>query len=73
MSPSPKPERFNLELSPKARERIQRLKDLTDAHSLSEVVRRALATYDCLWEEKRRGGVVVIRNENGSEKELLLP
>jgi len=68
-----KPDRFNLELSPAAKQRIQRLREVTDAHSLSEVVRRALATYDCLWEEKMRGGVVLIRLPSGHEKELLLP
>ena len=69
----PKPDRLNLELSQAAKARIQRLRETTDAHSLSEVVRRALATYDSLWEEKMRGGVVVVRLQDGKEKELLLP
>lgn len=69
----PKPDRINLEISPTAKARIQKLREATDAHSLSEVVRRALATYDCLWEEKKRGGVIIVRLQNGQEKELLLP
>lgn len=68
-----KPDRINLEISPTAKQRIQRLREVTDAHSLSEVVRRALATYDTLVQERSRGGRIVVVLEDGSEKELLLP
>lgn len=43
----------------------------TEADSLTEVIRRALAVYDVLWEEKRKGGTTIIRNGTG-EKELIL-
>jgi hypothetical protein len=55
------------------KKRLQRLREVTDASSISEVVRRALATYECLWDEKTRGGAVVVRTKGGAEKELLLP
>jgi len=63
--------RLNLEIQASIRERMEKLMEETEAYSLTEVIRRALAVYDVLWEEKRKGGTTIIRNGTG-EKELIL-
>lgn len=69
----PKPDRLNIEISSTAKQRVEHLRQMTDAASISEVVRRALATYDALLAEKNRGARVVVILADGREKELLLP
>jgi hypothetical protein len=65
--------RLTLDLSEPARERLENLRATTEADSLTEVVRRALAVYERLWDEQKRTGRVVIRGENGeSDRELIL-
>ncbi len=63
--------RLTLDLSVSVRERLDELKTKTQADSLVEVIRRALAVYDYLWDEKGRGCVVVVRTD-GKERELVL-
>jgi len=65
-----RPVRMTLELSPKVRERLQDLSAETD-QSLSEVIRRALAVYDFILTETKRGGNLIIRTPDG-EKELVI-
>jgi len=52
------------------------LRDLTEADSLTEVIRRSLAVYDYLWGERSKGGKILVRtvNEDGGveERELVL-
>ena len=50
---------------------MEELKRATQADSLSEVIRRALAVYEFLWAEKRLGAKIVLRGEEG-DKELVL-
>lgn len=70
MAEKAKPVRMTLELSPKAREKLQGLSDETD-QSFSEVVRRALAVYEFLLSETKKGGELIVRTPEG-EKELVL-
>tara|TARA_R110002095_G_scaffold171233_2_gene148802 strand:- start:178 stop:420 length:243 start_codon:yes stop_codon:yes gene_type:complete len=66
--------RINLELPGKLRERIEHVKELSEAESVSEVLRWSLAVYEYLWTEKEIGSEVIIRKKNGKETELqLLP
>lgn len=66
--------RLSLELPEKLRKRIDDVKDLSEAESISEVLRWSLAVYEYLWLEKGKGSEIVIRKKNGKEKELeLLP
>ncbi len=66
--------RINLELPSKLRERIEHIKELSEAESVSEVLRSSLAVYEYLWMEKTRSSEIIIRKENGEEKEIeLLP
>ena len=63
--------RLNLELSQSVRERLERLRDETEADSLTEVIRRALAVYDLLWEQRKKGWETVIRRDS-SERTVLI-
>lgn len=74
MAKSRKPEsvRLNLEVSPHVRERLERLREDTEAESLTEVIRRALAVYESLAEVAGSTKRIIIRDKNGDERELLL-
>ncbi len=63
--------RLNLAVSEDVRDRIETLRDETDAESVTEVIRRALAVYDKLISKSQQGGEVFIRHR-GVEREVLL-
>ena len=63
--------RLNLEMSLVVRQRLERLRDETDADSLSEVIRKALAVYEYLWDAKSSGASLLVKDDS-REKELLL-
>lgn len=54
------------------RERMERIRGATEAESLTEVIRRALATYEALIEFSGYDRQVILRNNNGDEVTLLL-
>lgn len=59
----PKPQattRLNLQLTTQVRERLESLQEKTEADSLTEVIRRALAVYEFLLHEKAAGNRVLI-------------
>ncbi len=58
-------------MSEEARRKLENLRKVTDAESLAEVVRKALAVYDFLWKEQANGGKVMVRGPEG-ERELVL-
>jgi hypothetical protein len=65
--------RFNLELTPRAKEHLEDLKKRTDAASLTEVIRRALAVYDALQEHVSCDWEIVLRHKGKkTEKPVLL-
>ncbi len=64
--------RINLEVSPLVRERIERLKEKTEAESLTEVIRRALAVYETLLSISEDGRTVIVRGPGGDEADLIL-
>ncbi|KYF80443.1 hypothetical protein BE20_24815 [Sorangium cellulosum] len=65
--------RLNLELPERVRERLERVRELSEADSLTEVIRRALSVYDALLTTTHdEGGKVVLRSADGNERELLL-
>lgn len=64
--------RLNLDMPEEIKERLDNLRELTNADSMSEVIRRALAVYDFLWQEKDDGADAIIRYKDGSEKHLKL-
>lgn len=63
--------RLSLEISEEARKNLEALRDKTQADSLTEVIRRALAVYDFLWSQKEKGAKLVVDSPEG-EKELVL-
>lgn len=71
--PSKEPKiRVNLELPERTRERIDRLQHLSEAETMTEVIRKAVAVYDALFTTIRSGGKVVLRSADGVERELVL-
>ena len=66
--------RLNLELPERLRARLEPLRALSEADSLTEMVRRAIALYDVLLMAVRdRGVTIVLRSRDGTERELHFP
>ncbi len=58
--------RVQLEMPPQAMERLQRLKDKTEAASYAEVLRNALRLYEALIGEAERGNELSLRSADGT-------
>jgi hypothetical protein len=58
--------RVQLEMPPQAMERLQRLKDKTEAASYAEVLRNALRLYEALIAEADRGNELSLRAADGT-------
>jgi hypothetical protein len=66
--------RLHLELPERVRARLEQLRVMTEADTITEVVRRALAVYDVLMTAVReRGDKVILRSADGSEREMIIP
>jgi hypothetical protein len=57
--------RVQLELPPQAMERLQRLKDKTEAASYAEVIRNALRVFEALVQEHESGAEFALKRPNG--------
>ncbi len=58
--------RLSLELDVKVRQRLEELRTLLNADTLTEVVRRALTLFDRVATAKKAGGAtVIIRDKDG--------
>ena len=64
--------RLNLEIGKEVRERMEELMDETGARSLTGVVSRALAVYDFLCMQKKKGGKILIQDDDGTRELVLL-
>jgi hypothetical protein len=64
--------RLNLEIAETVRQRLESLQARSEADSMVEVIRRALAVYEVLWEAKDEGASVIVRTKGGEEKEVIL-
>jgi hypothetical protein len=64
--------RINLEVIEPVRQRLERLQKRSEADSMVEVIRRALAVYEVLWEAKDEGASVIVRSSEGEEREVIL-
>jgi len=64
--------RINLEVNPSVRDRLERLKNSTEAESLTEVIRRALATYEALVDLSPDKHKILVRLANDQHVTLLL-
>ena len=57
--------RVQLELPPQAMDRLQRLKDRTEAASYAEVIRNALRLFEALVDEHEKGAEFSLKRANG--------
>jgi hypothetical protein len=64
--------RLNLELPEAQNQRLETLREKTEAASLTQVIQRALAVYDLVMSEKFKGSTVIIRDAEGKDRELIL-
>jgi len=64
--------RFNIDLPDAVKVRLEEIRDETGASSVSEVVRRALATYDNLYTCHKAGNVAKMEDENGELRDLFI-
>lgn len=55
-----------------ARQKLESLRDRTEANSLTEVIQRALAVYEFLHAEKAKGNALIVKDSDGGEKEVVL-
>jgi hypothetical protein len=51
---------------------MEELMDETGARSLTDVVSRALAVYDFLCRQKKKGGKILIQDDEGTRELVLL-
>ena len=57
--------RVQLEMPPQAMERLQKLKDSTEAASYAEVIRNALRLFEALVEEHAKGSEFSLKRADG--------
>ena len=60
--------RLNLAITPTVHDRLQRLREMSDSESVTEVVRRAMAVYDLVLSHMSDGGQIVLRHKDGSDE-----
>ncbi len=66
------PRRVQLDLPPKAFERLQRLKAETEAATYAEVMKNALKLYAAAVEQEKAGSKFMIQNKDGTIAPLLV-
>lgn len=64
--------RLNLTMNTQVKLKLEELQKKTQADSMSEVIRRALALYDLIWTEKNNECATIIRCKDGKEREVEL-
>jgi len=57
--------RVQLEMPPQAMERLQKLKDRTEASSYAEVIRSALRVFEALLDEHEKGAEFSLKRPSG--------
>jgi hypothetical protein len=62
--------RLSLDITPRVREQLTHLEAKTEAGSITEVVRRALALYDLIMEHQDEGGKLIFKHMDGDEETL---
>lgn len=64
--------RLNLDFPETVRDRLERLRQDSEADSLKEVVRKAIALYERAIQTSNKGGQIILREEDGSETHLMM-
>lgn len=62
--------RLQIVMPERSVDRLEHIMEVTDASSLSEVIRRALRIYEGLLEETQDGARLIIERPDGSREEL---
>ncbi len=62
--------RLNLAVSPRVKQRIERLQEANDGASITEVLRRALAAYEELISIREEGSRLVVETPTGERERL---
>ena len=62
--------RLNLEFTPRVAESLERLIELSDSHSRTEVIRKALSLFDVALNHREKGGEFVLKHADGKEETL---
>ena len=57
--------RVQLEMPPQAMERLQKMKERTEAASYAEVIRNALRLFEALVDEHEKGSEFALKRQNG--------
>ncbi len=70
--PKQRGHRLNLDMSPATRERLEALRNDTDADTFAEVIRKSLAVYDALFRAQEEGAVVLVQQDGRPDRELLV-
>jgi len=66
----PKKFRLNLEFPPEVEQRLQDLKARSESTTITEVFRKSLALFNLYLNQTQAGRTMIIRDPNGSEKQL---
>jgi hypothetical protein len=64
--------RLSLEMSDQARAMLENLRVKTDADSLAEVIRKALAVYDLVWTAKEKGKTLLLKGVGDGDDERVV-
>lgn len=64
--------RLTIDLPEPVRQKLNSLRERTNADSLVEVIRRAILVYDLIAIESAKGGKLIIRAPDGTEREVVL-
>ncbi len=70
MSVRRKKVRLNLELTPRVADSLDRLVELSDSHSRTEVIRRAVTLFSVALTHQTQGGKLSLKHADGSEETL---
>lgn len=63
---------LNLALAEPVFQRLESLRDSTQAESMAEVIRRALAIYELICAEKSQGSSIVVKATDGTERQIII-
>ena len=62
--------RFNLDIPLEIKTKLEQLRDITYADSISEVIRKAIAIYLFLWHQHVSGLTIILRSKDGIDEHL---
>jgi len=65
--------RLNLALRQEVHDRMEYLRDETEAETITEVIKKSLAVYDFLLTQKKSGAKLIIQDEEGQREIVLFP